>query len=150
MPTQEDNAAIARAVFQAFNDHDLERAGALAAEDMEFVDVPTGRTMRGPEGFKDGMRAWIRACSDARVEVVDMFAGEEGSVTAEFVGRGTHDGPLATPGGEIPPTGRSLELRYCEVFRMRDEKIASARLYYDAATLLGQLGLMPQPEGASS
>ena len=144
-----DNAAIARAVYEAFNDHDLERAGALAAEDMELVDVPSGRTMRGPEGFMDGMRAWIGACSDASVEVVEMIAGEGDSVTAEFVGRGTHDGPLATPGGEIPPTGRLLGLRYCEVYRMREGKIASAHLYYDTATLLGQLGLMPQPEGAA-
>lgn len=148
MSTQ-DNAALARAVYEAFNDHDLERAGALAAEDMEFVDVPTGRTLRGPEGFMDGMRGWTTACSDASVEIVEMFAGEGGSVTAEFVGRGTHDGPMAGPGGEISPTGRSLELRYCEVYRMRDGKIASAHLYYDAATLLGQLGLMPQPEGAT-
>ena len=148
MSTQE-NAAIARAVYEAFNDHDLERAGALAAEDMEFVDVPSGRALRGPEGFVDGMRAWIAACSDASVEIVEMIAGEGGSVTTEFVGRGTHDGPLVTPGGEIPPTGRSLELRYCEVYRMRDGKIASARLYYDAATLLGQLGLLPAPEGAT-
>ena len=148
MSTQ-DNAAIARAVYEAFNDQDLDRAGALAAEDIELVDVPTGRTLRGPEGFKDGMRAWIRACSDASVEVVEMIPGEGGSVTTEFVGRGTHDGPLAGPGGEIPPTGRFLELRYCEVFRMRDGKIASAHLYYDAATLLGQLGLIPAPEGAA-
>ena len=149
MSTREDNAAIARAVYETFNDHDLERAGALTAEDMEFVDVPSGRTLRGPEGFMDGMRAWIAACFDASVEIVGMFAGEGGWVTAEFVGRGTHDGPMASPGGDIPPTGRPLELRYCEVFRMRDGKIASARLYYDAATLLGQLGLMPQPEGAT-
>ena len=147
--SNQDDAAIARAVYEAFNDHDLERAGALAAEDVELVDVPSGRTMRGPEGFMEGMRAWIRACSDARVEIVEMIAGEGGSVTTEFVGRGTHDGPLASTGGEIPPTGRSLELRYCEVFRMRDGKISNAHLYYDAATRLGQLGLMPQPEGAT-
>ena len=147
--SNQDNATLARAVYEAFNDRDLEWAGALAAEDMEFVDVPTARTLRGPEGFKDGMRAWTTACSDASVEIVEMFAGDGGSVTTEFVGRGTHDGPMASPGGEIPPTGRPLELRYCEVFRVRDGKIASARLYYDAATLLGQLGLMPVPEGAT-
>ena len=147
--SHQDNAEVARALYEAFNDHDLERAGALAADDVEFLDVPTGRTAQGPEGFMDGMRMWIRACPDARVEVVELFAGEEGSVAAEFVGRGTHDGPMFSPGGDIPPTGRSLEMRYCEVMRMRDGKIASAHLYYDVATLLGQLGLMPQPEGAA-
>ena len=148
MSTQNDNAALVRAVYEAFNEHDLRPAGVLAVEDVELVEVPTARTLRGPEGFKEGMRAWIRACSDAIVEVVEMFAGEGDTVTTEFVGRGTHDGPMASPRGEIPPTGRSLELRFCELYRMRDGKIASARLYYDAATLLGQLGLMPQPEGA--
>ncbi len=147
--SDQNNAAIARAVYDAFNDHEPERAGALAAEDMEITDVPSGRTMLGPEGFVDSMRVWIRACPDANVEIVEMIAGEGDAVTVEFVGRGTHEGPMFSPGGDIPPTGRSLEMRYCEVFRMRDGKIASARLYYDAATLLGQMGLMPQPEGAA-
>ena len=30
-----------------------------------------------------------------------------------------------------------MELRFCEVYRMRDGKISSAHLYYDAATRLG-------------
>lgn len=147
--SDQDNAAIARAVYEAFNDHDLERAGALADEDMEIMDVPSGRTVRGPEGFADSMRLWIRACPDANVEIIELITGEGGAVTVEFVGRGTHDGPMFSPQGDIPPTGRSLQMRYCEVFRMRDGKIASAHLYYDVATLLGQLGLMPQPEGAA-
>ncbi len=57
--SHQDNTEVARGLYEAFNDHDLERAGALAADDVEFLDVPTGRTTQGPEGFMDSMRWWI-------------------------------------------------------------------------------------------
>jgi ketosteroid isomerase-like protein len=64
-------------------------------------------------------------------------------VATEHIGRFTHTGPLLTPAGEIPPTGRRVELQIAEVYRMREGKIALLHAYYDVATMLRQPGLMP-------
>src|SRR6266699_1576425 len=47
------------------------------------------------------------------------------------------------PAGDIPPTGRSWTLQFCDVYKFRDGKMVSHRTYYDALGLLHQLGLVP-------
>ena len=43
--------------------------------------------------------------------------------------------------GAIPPTGKSIELKFAEFFVMRDDKIKTLRAYWDTGTLIRQLGL---------
>jgi hypothetical protein len=42
------------------------------------------------------------------------------TVMTEGVFSGTHTGPFATPAGEIPPTGKVLELKFADVLVIRD------------------------------
>lgn len=142
------NEAIVREAHEAFNAGDLDRAVAYAAEDAEWVTVATGETFRGPEGYRQYMLGFKDAMSDASTEITAVHAGEDFAVV-EFIGRGTHDGPMASPGGEVPPTGRPLETRFCEVFDIRDGRISGVRSYFDLAGMMIQLGLMPEPEGAA-
>ena len=60
----------------------------------------------------------------------------------ELVGRGPHDGTLRGPAGEIPPTNQSVELRLCEVSHIQRGKISHGRTFFDAATMMGQLGVL--------
>jgi hypothetical protein len=53
---------------------------------------------------------------------------------------------LQTPAGVIPPTGKTIALKFAEVFEIRDGKIRVMRAYWDTATLMQQLGLMPSPQ----
>jgi steroid delta-isomerase-like uncharacterized protein len=141
----QDNAMLARAAYGAFNERDFDRAAALVAEDLELINVATGETFRGPEGFRQYMQGWASAFSDASTEITNLSAGDDFAVV-EFVGQGTHDGPLKGPAGEIPPTGRRVEIRFCEVHEIWDGKIVRSRTYFDLATMMGQLGLMSAPE----
>jgi ketosteroid isomerase-like protein len=85
------------------------------------------------------------APDDGHVEVSAQLSSEEG-VTNECIYRGTHTGPLATPTGEIAPTGQPFELPFAEVWRIRDGKIASIHGYIDSGTIMQQLGLGPPTE----
>ncbi len=49
----EDNASIVRIAYEAFNDRALQRGAAVIADDSELVDVPSGSTFHGPEGYYD-------------------------------------------------------------------------------------------------
>jgi hypothetical protein len=61
----------------------------------------------------------------------------------KHVGRFTHTDPLLTPDDEIALTGRQIELLFGEFYQIKDVKLGLLRDYYDAATMIRQLGLMP-------
>jgi steroid delta-isomerase-like uncharacterized protein len=136
--TAEDNAAVVRTVYTAFNDHDLDAVVALVTDDFELVDVATGQTYQGPAGCRAWLEPWLTAVPNARTEVTSLVV-EGDWVATEHTGRGTHTGPLPTPAGELPPSGRPIELRFGEFFELRGGKIARMRAYWDVGTLLRQV-----------
>ena len=135
-----DNAATVRAINDAFNDRDWDYAMSKAADDAEWVNVPTGQTFRGPEGVRQFLEGWATAFPDSRVETTNVIADEHGAVL-EFVGRGTQTGTLRGPLGDLPPTGRHVETPFVQVVQFRDGKITRARLYFDLAGMMQQLGV---------
>jgi len=66
-------------------------------------------------------------------------------VVVEGVYSGTHTGPLGTPQGVVPATGKKLSLPLCDVFEVAAGRITRIRAYYDQMTFAAQLGLMPEP-----
>jgi ketosteroid isomerase-like protein len=96
----EDNTRIVRDIHLLWNDREFDRIlSEMIAEDIEWITVPTGQTFRGHEGFREFMQGWADAFPDGRTEDTTAYAGEEFGVS-EFIGRGTHDGPLRSPAGE--------------------------------------------------
>ncbi|HYE94862.1 MAG TPA: nuclear transport factor 2 family protein [Rubricoccaceae bacterium] len=143
-----NNTALVRAIYDNFNARDFDATLALATPDVTLTNVPLGATLHGPEGFRQFLEGWATAFSDAQVEVTNVIDGGD-QVVVEFTGRGTHDGPFLTPAGPIPGTGRKVDVHFCDVWTLRDGRVATARTYFDAATLLAQLGVMPSPEAAT-
>lgn len=138
----QDHVTIVRNFFDAFNRHDLDSAVATLTPDFALEDVASGQTFHGPEGGRQWLQGFLTALPDAHAELTNaLVAGDW--VFTEHTGTGTHAGPLISPNGEIPPTGRSIELQIAELYQLQEDKIALMRAYYDSATLLRQLGLMP-------
>ena len=133
---------IARVIYDGFNNRLLEDASQWVSEDCEWIDVPSGRVFRGPNGFLEFERSWIRAFPDGNIEITNMIASHD-LVATEFIGRGTQDGPLITATGEtIEPSGNAVELRLLEVTQYLGGQIVRARLYYDSLSLLRQIGAL--------
>jgi steroid delta-isomerase-like uncharacterized protein len=142
------NTEILRALADAFNARDFDRARELVSDDLEFVDVAMGVTTSGPDGFIDYARSWANAFSDMQLEVLAAVADER-HASGELVGRGTHDGTLPTPSGEVPATGRRMEVPFTWFADVEGGKLTSMRDYYNALSIMVQLGLMPEPAAAS-
>jgi steroid delta-isomerase-like uncharacterized protein len=138
----QDNATLARRIYELFSNDKFDDVLALARDDVEVVFVPAGQTFRGHEGFTQFMQSFKSAFPDIKLTVTNQIATDEYVVT-EFIAAGTHTGPLLTPAGAIPPTGKRAEWPVCEVWQMRDGKLASIHNYQDLATMLRQLGLIP-------
>jgi len=141
----EENTRIVRNIHPLWNNREFDRIlSEMIAEDVEWTTVPTGQTFRGHEGFRQFMQGWVDAFPDSTTEDTTAYAGEEFGVT-EFIGRGTHEGPLVSPAGEIPPTGRSVEFRLCEVYKFRDGKIVSGHTHFDSLGMMTQIGVVAPP-----
>lgn len=139
----EENANLVREHYNAFNKRDFGTGATLVDPKLQWINIPFATTYEGPEGYKQFLKSWTTAISDARVDITNLIASDKW-VAVEFTGKGTHNaGPLIGPKGPIPPTGKSVDLSFCEVFEVKNGKIALARTYFDAATLMRQLGLMP-------
>lgn len=138
---------VSEQLVEAFNATDLDRVEELAADDFELLDVATGEIFRGKEGARRNAEGWFTPFPDVELEIVNLVASGDWEIF-EGIGRGPHTGPLVTPEGEIPPTGRNVELRFCSVAQVRDGKFVKARDYYDIATIMQQLGLMPEAASA--
>ena len=136
----EDIAAIGRTIVDAYNTRDFDRLDGVVAPDGEYRNVATGELFRGAEGIKRYQRNWATAFPESRIELTNIVACGE-TVTMEYVGRGTQTGPLNTPQGTIPPSGREVELPLCDVLTVRGGRITDGRTYYDVATLMRQLGM---------
>ena len=137
-----DHATVIHALFDTFNKGDLAGAASLVTQDFELVDVAAGMTFHGPDGLLQWFLVFLTAGPDARTEVLTTIV-EGDWVATEHIGRFTNTGPLLTPAGEIAPTGKRVELQIAEIYHMKDEKISLLRAYYDVATMMRQLGLMP-------
>jgi steroid delta-isomerase-like uncharacterized protein len=137
-----ENAALARRIYQLFSDDKFDDALELVAEDVEAVLVPFGQTFHGRDGFTGFMQGFKGAFPDIRISVTNQVATDD-QVVSEFTARGTHSGPLQTPAGAIPPTGRTVDFIVCEVMRVKNGQIASLHNYQDAASIMRQLGLVP-------
>lgn len=130
-----------RAAHAAFNRRDYDQAVQNFRDDVQYTDHPRNLTTKGPVEFIDWMKGWTTAFSDAKVEDVRYIDGGDHTV-AIFQGRGTNDGAM----GPIQPTGRRMNLAYCEVFRYDSEgRVVAGEMFYDTMTMMVQLGLMAPP-----
>lgn len=134
----EENAQITRELYEAWNERDLHRAVSFAADDIEVRRMAFDQTFRGKAEFRKFMEVFATAFPDMKKEVTNHVAAGD-QVVMEIRQRGTHRGPLKAPAGEIPPTGRSVELYSIEVLTFRDGKVTSLRNYSDTSSLMRQL-----------
>jgi len=126
---------------QKFNARDTSALAEVFSSDVETT-APGAGTMRGIEPFAAFEQAFFTAFPDGRGHLT-TFVESDDTVVVEGRYIGTHTGPMAGPAGAIPPTGRRLDLSYCDVFQARDGRIVAHRIYFDQVDFLSQLGLMP-------
>lgn len=149
MPEQ-DAASVGQLLdrnINALNAKDIEGILANQQPDAELV-ISGGLTLRGHEQLRQNTEALWTAFPDGAFS----FAGQvvtEDAAAVELVFAGTNTGPLAAPGGEIPPTGKRVTIRSASILRFKDGLIASEHAYTDQLDFMTQLGLMPPPPGAT-
>jgi steroid delta-isomerase-like uncharacterized protein len=140
MAPQKDHAALARLIYDSFNTPEFDKTVSMIADNLEWRNIPFNETYQGKNGYREYFQNWLDAFPDGKPEITKVInAGN--IVVVEFIGRGTHKGAHKSQMGEIPPTNRRAEIPFCDILEFRDGMLVKARSYFDAATMMRQLGL---------
>jgi steroid delta-isomerase-like uncharacterized protein len=99
--------------------------------------VPTGEVYDGAAAVDRYYEETRAAFPDQRNELIAMYHADD-AVVVEFWLKGTHEGELRG----IPPTHKAFTCRCLAIFEFEGEGITCERVYFDVATIMGQLGLL--------
>ena len=96
---------------------------------------------RGRQAIRESMAGLSGAFSDLTTEFVTIISDGD-RAGAESVTKGTHNGVLASPQGDVQPTGRSVTIHGACLLRVNDAGlIVEDHTYEDTADFARQLGL---------
>jgi steroid delta-isomerase-like uncharacterized protein len=129
--------AVIREHMESENRLDFE-ATLRTFEHPRYELIATGQVFDGPDEVRQYYATSRAAFPDQRNEIIALRHADD-AVVVEFDLLGTHGGPFMG----IPATGKTFRCRMVALFEFRDDRIVCERVYFDGATILRQLGLMP-------
>jgi steroid delta-isomerase-like uncharacterized protein len=134
---RERREAIVREHMESENRHDFEvTMGTFAHPRYEIV--ATGEVYDGEEEVRGYFAASREAFPDQRNELIALHHADD-AVIVEFLLKGTHRGSLRG----VPPTGKEFTCRCAAIFCFEDDRLVCERVYFDALTIMSQLGVVP-------
>ena len=124
----EENKQLIQRLFEEVINHNR-------TEQLDEIFVPGSMIAAS---FKDSVVLVRTAFPEARV-TIDHVVGEGDQVVVVFTVAGENTGPFLGR----PPTGQSILLTGIHYYRIRNERIYTARYEHDLLGLMEQLGLLP-------
>jgi steroid delta-isomerase-like uncharacterized protein len=137
MDLRETRERVVREHMESENTHDFDVTLETFAGHPRYEIVPTGEVYDGSEEVARYYEETRAAFPDQRNETIALHHSDD-AVIVEFWLRGTHEGAFRG----VPPTGKSFECRCAAFFLFEEDRLVSERVYFDAATIFRQLGLL--------
>lgn len=141
MPNKTTTKQILALNIAAINSRDIEAYLANQHPDVELL-FSGGGHLRGREEVKQYILTMWEAIPDGKLTFGEQVLGKDAMAT-EVIFTGTHTGPLVTPNGMLPATGKKIKLHSVSMLRVKDGMIISEHSYFDQVEMLTQLGVMP-------
>jgi steroid delta-isomerase-like uncharacterized protein len=136
--SEQENIEIVRSVFDGWNAHDAKRA--VKSFDSTYVSesdtLPAA--IHGPDAAQKFIEMYLQAFPDLHFTIEQILATGS-SVVTRWHATGTHRGELMG----IPPTNRAGSVHGCTVNELKNGKIVREWAYWDGATLLRNIGILP-------
>ena len=133
---EEDVRAFVEEYFASWTGTDEDKILAYYSDDI-VLHVPTG-TLEGKTAVRDNfVRPFITAFP-GNVNVILNLAYGKNLVAVEWSFEGVHAGPF----GNVEATGKQVQVPGCSFYEydLATRMIPAARIYFDVATLLRQIG----------
>jgi len=144
--SNEANKFIARAVLErAFNQGDLSVIDQYTAADGVDHQEPPGTDFR--QHLKEVVTRMRSGMPDLHFEIHEII-GEGDVIAFRSTMTGTHSGAFDTGMGRVlPPTGRKISVPHMHFLHFVDGKNTDLWHVWDTASMMRQMGGMPQPQG---
>ncbi len=124
---------LIRSYLEAWNSHDPERvAGYFAKDGVRHWEVVLPPMIGGPTRFRGhseiaaGVKAFMDAVPDMRVEIDDLIETDSGAVL-EWRVLATHTGAW----GDWRGQGENVDLPGVSIYRIADDAIVEERMHFD-------------------
>ena len=141
--SEQDNIKAAHAFFDAWNAGDLSKADPYEADDF-MAEGPGAAGPMNSEQNRMYVQNFLTAFPGSKFEVLLTITQGDYVVDHWKASGGLHSGPLHTPsGGVIPPTGKTATVVGSTTSLVKNSKVTRSWTFWDMASLLGQLGLLP-------
>ena len=138
--SQDQLIDAAKAPLVAYGKKDWNAVKASITSDFTYDEVATQRKVKGTDQVLPLWKGWATAFPDSKATFHGAFVSGN-TVVLELTWKGTHTGPLETPDGRIAATGKTIDIRACNVVEIAGEKCKAQRQYFDMATMMKQLGV---------
>jgi steroid delta-isomerase-like uncharacterized protein len=135
---------LARKSITDFNESNWDAVRANCTPDTAYSETGTGRRLEGIDALLGAIREWKAAFPDLTGQVL-RAAESADTVVIEVHWKGTHSGPLDTPAGTLPATGRTVDTLGTMWITVTDGRISAETNHLDALSLLAQIGALPAP-----
>jgi steroid delta-isomerase-like uncharacterized protein len=113
------------------------RSAVVLAEDVVFGDQAQSRSFTGRAAVEAIWQAlFVDGFADVRIDI-HTFIADDMAAALEFIFRGRHHGRFMG----LPPTGQEVAIPMALFCQIEAGRIRRATLFYDAGTLLRQIGL---------
>lgn len=145
MSVEENKVIFRRIIEELWNQQKLEVCDELFAADSDSPSVPG--LPPGPEGVKMIAGMFLAAFPDLNVQI-EIEIAEGDLVGGRLRQKGTHTGPMASPTGTIPASGKSVDFTEVAMLRIADGKVARSWYWTDMIGLLTQIGVISGPPAA--
>jgi steroid delta-isomerase-like uncharacterized protein len=140
--SEKENLASVERIFASLNSRDLRSNDDLYAPGYKY-EAPGAPGAINLDQAREYVQGFITAFPDLHFELKTKVAQGD-FVAVAWVSTGTHTGPLRTPTGDsIPPTNKKVTGTGGSFYEFKNGKIINSQLYWDMATLLAQIGMMP-------
>ncbi len=133
----------------AFNRHDPDGVIQLYARDAVLYDPQLPEPARGRDAIREDYVSMFRSFPDIRVTIKNRHV-DGNRIMYELQLTGTNRGPISTPDGEFPATGKPVDVP-ASVFADVNSagEFSDVRRYYDVATMMRQLGMVEETASQS-
>jgi ketosteroid isomerase-like protein len=141
-----DPETVVRNAYQVAEVKDVLGWIDVFTEDGTFTDMSIGVTYQG-QHLGDTVEVYAKAFPDMHRELYRFYVSGN-VVVVQLALQGTHNGPLQTPMGVIPPTGNKMDAPCCDVFEIENGKIKRFDCYPSGTIVFSQLGILGNIEAA--
>ena len=137
-----DLKKVADKIIKTMQSSDPVAVANLYAPDAVMIQADLSSPMHGREALLEYYKGMYKAFPDIKVDF-SVVAFSSDTIVFEGVGSGTFTGPLATPEGEVAPTGNKVSFKGVFIAKISpDGLIAEDRSYSDNLAFMKQLGVI--------